>query len=166
MHRKDKPPSLFGYLFPAATLLAGLFVLAMPLPTLIQNPHILPMLLTGIIFYWGVRTPDFLPAPLVFMAGLVTDIFVGTPLGYWTLCYLFIYALSVYVSRISSRLVRVYVWGTYLLLSFLTLCLAWLITSFYLLSPEDPAPYLNAWLYSALAFPPTALLLGNLRRLA
>ena len=168
MQRKDQnsPLPFSGYLFPAATLLAGLFVLAMPLPTLIKNPHILPMLLTGIIFYWGMRTPDFLPAPLVFMVGLVADIFVGTPLGYWTLCYLFIYALSVYFNRISRRLVHVYVWGTYLLLSFLTLCLAWLITSFYLFTPEDPVPYLKAWLSCALAFPLTARLLGNLRRLA
>ena len=35
------------------------------------------------VFYWSVFRPDLLPAAVVFMAGSLQDILLGTPLGHY-----------------------------------------------------------------------------------
>lgn len=152
----------FRYISPLLSLVAGLFIVAMPLPGISQNSHLFPVLLSCLIFYWTLKRPEYFPSVWVFFAGIMTDIFTGAPLGFWAFCYLVLYALTLYTSRFSSHLQHVFIWISYILISLIMCLTAWLVSSAYLVSMQSLIPYLVAWGWSLVLFPIIALFLAQL----
>ena len=53
------------------------------------------------IFYWTLKNPDHLGYFSIFIAGIVNDAIVGTPMGLSSFCYLIICTLTAYLRIIT-----------------------------------------------------------------
>lgn len=47
-----------------------------------------PVIPLAVVFFWAIYGPGFLPAPSVFLIGLLQDFLTGGPLGLWPTVYL------------------------------------------------------------------------------
>ena len=54
-----------------------------------------------LIFYWTLRNPDSLGYFSVFLAGIINDVVIGTPIGISSLCYLILCAVTAYIRNIT-----------------------------------------------------------------
>lgn len=111
----------------AYALMAIFFVLnvsALPYPFtgIIKIPFILIT-----IFYWSLYRPTFLPAPLVFLCGLMFDLLSASPLGFNTI--IFLITRWVIADQRSFLLGQsfIVVWLAFTVLNVVTLCLQWLV---------------------------------------
>ena len=79
-------------LFPFAfsVLLVVLSVVPLPVP---GYGLVVPSFGLMAVYYWAVHRPDLLPAPAVFVLGLLEDILSGAPTGLNTLVLLLVYGV-------------------------------------------------------------------------
>ena len=80
---------LTALLVPAALLLVLPAFAAYPWQIPLGSSLALPFLLLLTILFAGLRYPALLPSPLVFLSGLLCDLFTRSPLGFWTFLALF-----------------------------------------------------------------------------
>ena len=64
------------------------FVVPVGLPA---AASVTPVITFMAVFYWTVYRPDLLPAPVVFLTGLIHDILLGGPIGLFLLAFLATY---------------------------------------------------------------------------
>ncbi len=83
-------------LFPVLVSLIAVLSTSLPWGAPLSVSTALPLLALGVVFYWGIHRPRQLPAPAVFLFGLLTDLATDGPLGFWALNYLAGYAVAVY----------------------------------------------------------------------
>lgn len=76
---KAATPMLIGVL--------GVLLLAAPL-RLGAGTIPTPIIPLAVVFFWSVYGPSYLPAPSVFLIGLLQDFLSGGPLGLWPAVYL------------------------------------------------------------------------------
>lgn len=76
---KAATPTLLGLL--------GVFMLAAPI-RLFEGYIATPIIPLVVVFFWSIYNPDVLPAPGVFLIGLLQDLLTGSPLGLWAFVYL------------------------------------------------------------------------------
>ena len=76
---KAAAPTLLG--------LIGVLILALPV-RLFEGALPTPIIPLVIVFFWSIYGPDYLPAPSVFIIGLLQDLLTGGPLGLWSAVYL------------------------------------------------------------------------------
>lgn len=80
-------------LAPVAALVLSIVLLVVPL-RLFQGYLPTPFLPMFVIFLYAVHDPDSLPAPVVFLAGLLHDFLYGPTLGVWSATYLVLQYLT------------------------------------------------------------------------
>ncbi len=54
-----------------------------------------------LIFYWTLKNPLHLSYGVIFLAGLVNDVVIGTPIGLSSFCYLLICTVTAYLRNIT-----------------------------------------------------------------
>jgi len=128
------------YLTPFVSTVALTVLAALPwgLPT--EDRFFLPLLPVVSIHYWALRRTAAMPEWLVFLVGLLLDIFTHGPLGYWPLIYLWAYFLGVAgepLGRKSQLMRLVYFAGSLLAVA----VLAWAVASLYFFEAADWRPY-------------------------
>ncbi len=79
---------LTALLLPGFLLLALPALAAYPWQMLVGQTTALPFLTLLTILFGAVRYPGLFLSPLVFLSGLLCDLFTHSPLGFWTLLFL------------------------------------------------------------------------------
>jgi len=54
-----------------------------------------------LIFYWTLKNPRYLSYGAIFIAGLINDVVIGTPMGISSFCYLLICGVTAYLRNIT-----------------------------------------------------------------
>ena len=54
-----------------------------------------------LIFFWTLKNPDHLGYISIFLAGIVNDVIIGTPIGVSSFCYLLICVATAYIRNIT-----------------------------------------------------------------
>tara|TARA_Y200000002_G_C22452035_1_gene566743 strand:- start:133 stop:651 length:519 start_codon:yes stop_codon:yes gene_type:complete len=54
-----------------------------------------------LIFYWTLKNPLYLSYGIIFLAGLINDVVIGTPMGLSSFCYLMICVVTAYLRNIT-----------------------------------------------------------------
>ena len=54
-----------------------------------------------LIFYWRLKSPRYLSYGAIFVAGLINDVVIGTPIGISSFCYLLICVVTAYLRNIT-----------------------------------------------------------------
>ena len=54
-----------------------------------------------LIFFWTLKNPDHLGYTSIFIAGIINDVIIGTPIGISSFCYLLICAATAYIRNIT-----------------------------------------------------------------
>jgi rod shape-determining protein MreD len=84
---------LFRKIVPSGSIF--LFVIFSVLPQGLSNvPDIFPMLTLSAIFYWTIYRPNLTPPILMFLIGLMQDIFFGTTIGLMAAIFLGVYGIT------------------------------------------------------------------------
>ena len=67
-----------------------------------------------IIYYWVLKNPNILGYGSIFLAGIITDVILGLPLGLSSLCYLSISAFATYTRIVTVRINLLTDWLTFI----------------------------------------------------
>ena len=54
-----------------------------------------------LIFFWTLKNPDHLGYTSIFVAGIVNDVIIGTPIGISSFCFLLICTATAYIRNIT-----------------------------------------------------------------
>ena len=54
-----------------------------------------------LIFFWTLKNPDHLGYTSIFVAGIVNDVIIGTPMGISSFCFLLICTATAYIRNIT-----------------------------------------------------------------
>lgn len=116
---------------------------ALPWGVAAESRFVLPLLPVVAIHYWVLREhAQMVPEWFVFACGLLLDVLTNGPLGFWSMIYLFAYALA----TLSIPWSREGVFARWLLLLAalaLVSMSAWIISSIYAVEIVDWQPF--AW---------------------
>ncbi|MEQ1576878.1 MAG: hypothetical protein ABL894_04430 [Hyphomicrobium sp.] len=132
---------------------------ALPWGVAAESRFVLPLLPVVAIHYWVLRDhAHMVPEWFVFICGLLLDVLTNGPLGFWSMMYLFAYALA----TISIPWSHQGVLSRWLLLlaalAVLSGC-AWVVSSVYAVELVDWMPFAWGALAAGLAHPLFALVL-------
>ena len=67
-----------------------------------------------IIYYWVLKNPQILGYGFIFLAGIVTDVILGLPLGINSLSYLTIATMATYTRIVTVRITLLTDWLTFI----------------------------------------------------
>ena len=67
-----------------------------------------------IIYYWVLKNPQTLGYGFIFLAGIITDVILGLPMGISSLSYLAIAALATYTRIVTVRVTLLTDWLTFI----------------------------------------------------
>ena len=69
-----------------------------------------------LIFFWTLKNPDHLGYISIFLAGIVNDVIIGTPIGVSSFCYLLICVATAYIRNITLSPNFINDWLSFLLI--------------------------------------------------
>lgn len=155
-------------LIPSIVLVLALtLVAAAPWGIGAHTRFLLPLLPLLAIVHMTIRSPDAMPAGLVFAGGLVLDVLTHGPLGYWALAFLAGHLAALNLSQQAREtLPRRMLWTTAVLS--VVVLVEWAVSSLYFMQLAPWRPIAGAALAAALIYPLLALVLdglfGHIRR--
>jgi rod shape-determining protein MreD len=88
----------------ALSMIVSMLLLAAPRPF---GPVPAPLLPVMVLHFWTVARPGLIPAPLVFLTGILLDLLTGAPLGFWALGLL---AVSATARTLRGQLLGADIW--------------------------------------------------------
>jgi rod shape-determining protein MreD len=119
-----------------------------------------------VVFYWAVHRPDSIPAPAVFVLGMVSDMLGGSTFGVGVLVLLIAY----WVTRSQRRhfIDRPFfvVWWGFSMVSGSAMLLVWIIVCLVSVQIVDPTPALFSYLVGLGLYPAVSQLFTGTQRLA
>jgi rod shape-determining protein MreD len=136
---------------------------AVPLPLPFWQP-IGPGYALISVYYWAVHRPTALPAPLVFLIGVLADFFGLAPLGVGTLVLLICYSGTVSQRRHLVGQHFLVVWWGFMMVSAAGFFIAWAAASVLAVRFVDARPAFFSYLVTLGAYPLVALLLARAQR--
>lgn len=143
----------------ALALLAAVIVAAVPWGLPGETTFILPFLTLLLVFLFSSPRRTMMPAWLVFLAGLATDILTAGPLGYWAFLYTLCHALARSMAhRMPARSVAV-LWLQFTLAAAISASAAWGLAALYYLRVIDWWPIALGAIAATLLCPFVALTL-------
>ncbi|MEM9705944.1 MAG: rod shape-determining protein MreD [Pseudomonadota bacterium] len=152
---KGLTPTLLG--------LVGVAMLALPL-RLFEGTAPLPLIPLLIVFFWSIYAPDYLPAPSIFVIGLLQDLYSGGPIGLWALIYLGVqYTFINQRSYFLGREQRV-VWVGFMFATALAGAAFWAMTSLAAGNPMPLRPLALQLILTIAAYPVLAIAFSHLQR--
>ena len=119
-----------------------------------------PSLVSIAVFYWSLHRPYLMPAPIVFLLGIISDILTGAPMGLSSLMLLIIHAIAVSQRHIFVGKAFVMSWWGYFLVATGIALLSWVIACLYSLTLIPILPVLMQLALTLLVFPLLAWCFG------
>ncbi len=116
------------------------------------------------VYYWAVHRPSALPAPAVFIIGLMADLLGGGFLGINALVLLAAYACMVALRRWLVGAAFAVVWWGFAIVSALALVLTWAVTGVLAGAAADLAPGVSGTLFGVGAYPLVATFFARAQR--
>ncbi|MEX1109545.1 MAG: rod shape-determining protein MreD [Dongiaceae bacterium] len=117
------------------------------------------------VFFWAVHRPGSMPAPAVFLLGVISDVLGGTPFGVGVLVLLAAY----WVTRSQRRLLIgqpfLVVWWGFMMVSAGALILTWLVVCLLAVQFVNPTPALFAYFLGLALYPIVTQLFTGAQRL-
>ena len=101
-----------------------------------------------IIYYWVLKNPQILGYGFIFLAGIITDVILGLPMGISSLSYLAIAALATYTRIVTVRVTLLTDWLTFIPALLLANLIYFLVLYFF----DIPINYLNLFFSSLFTF--------------
>lgn len=131
-------------------LLAGFFLSSKHIPGL---NHVMPLLHTAPIYYWGMLHAREMPYWFVFALGLILDAVMGLPLGLTSLVFvaflMLLHAQRKYIHR-EGFVVK---WGYFAILLAATGSLNWFALALFHVQPEGLGRAFIQWLLMVCCYP-------------
>ena len=116
------------------------------------------------VYYWAVHRPAALPAPAVFVLGLMADLLSGGFLGVNALVLLAAYAGMATLRRWLVGASFAVVWWGFAIVSALTLGLTWAVTGILAGAAADVTPGMSGMLFGVGAYPLLATFFARAQR--
>jgi rod shape-determining protein MreD len=150
-------------LAPFALTMLSLIIANMPLhlPYFIPLGLGLPMIS---VYYWAIHRPSLLPAPAVFLVGLIGDLMGAAPLGVGTLLLLLVYAIALSQRRLFFGQPFLVVWWGFMMIAAGAMALGWILAGFVAEAPLDPKPAIFAYVMAIALYPALADLFARAQR--
>ena len=151
--------------FPTVTIALFTVLAAVPWGLPIHATYILPFVTVAAIHYWTMYHPMIVPPPIHFFAGVATDVFTGSPLGYWGLLFLLAYGLGLLANRFwrGTGFLGLWLWFVGVAATIAVLC--WAVASLYVFRALDIWPMVIAASVAIAGFPVIAAVLYIVRRM-
>lgn len=150
-------------LWPFTLTLLLLIIAVVPL----QIPHLGPIS-PGValisVYYWALHRPTILPAPAVFLLGVVHDFLGGAPLGVGVLVLLIVYGVIVSQRRVFLNASFAIVWLGFALTAAGATFAAWIMSSLLFVAILDPRSAMFSWLLTVGLYPVVAHLFARAQR--
>lgn len=112
-----------------------------------------PSLVSISVFYWSLHRSYLMPAPVVFLLGLISDILTGTPMGLSSLMLLIIHAIAVSQRLVFVGKAFILSWWGYFLIATGIAFLSWIVACIYSLALLPISPILMQLVLTILVFP-------------
>lgn len=112
-----------------------------------------PSLVSISVFYWAIHRPYLMPAPVVFLLGLISDILTGVPMGLSSLMLLIIFAIAASQRLVFVGKAFILSWWGYFLIATGIAIFSWLIACLYSLTILPVAPIAMQLVLTILVFP-------------
>jgi rod shape-determining protein MreD len=150
-------------LAPFALTMLSLIIANMPLhlPYFIPLGLGLPMIS---VYYWAIHRPSLLPAPAVFLVGLIGDLMGAAPLGVGTLLLLLVYAIALSQRRLFFGQPFLVVWWGFMMIAAGAMSLGWILSSIVGGAALDPKPTIFAYLMTLAIYPALGDLFARAQR--
>lgn len=140
-------------MFPTLVLFLAVVIGAVPWGLPGEATFIPPFVTFLLVFLFSAQRKYPLPAVVVFLAGLTTDVLTAGPLGYWAIVYL----LGHVPARMARRRRAVHslsgLWGVFIATTALAASAGWAIASLYYLRLIDWWPIALGALVAVALFP-------------
>ncbi len=152
-------------LTPVALTLAAVFLSVVPIgvPGL---PEITPFFTLMAVYHWSIYRPELLPAPAVFILGLVQDGLTGGPLGLLALILVIVYGLAFMQRRtFLGKSFQVEWFGFSLVVLGVTL-VSWLISCMYFVTLVNPQLVLLQGILTLAIYPCVVWIFAQVARTA
>ena len=150
-------------LAPFVMTFAMLVIGTAPLPI----PHFLPLgpgLAMISVYYWAIHRPGLLPAPSVFLIGLLGDLLGLAPVGVGTLVLLLVYAVAVSQRRVFAGQPFLVVWWGFMMIAAGAMSVGWILASVVAGRALDSHPAIFAYLMTLALYPAIADLFARAQR--
>jgi rod shape-determining protein MreD len=113
---------------PFLLTLSIIFLSALPL-RIPYFVHVSPALGLIPIYHWAIYRSNLLPFYSIFLLGLLQDVLIGTPLGFYTLIFLTMYGISLAQRRFfAGKAFHVY-WFGFSVAALVIIILGWALAS-------------------------------------
>jgi rod shape-determining protein MreD len=96
--------------------------------------YVSPSLVFISVFYWSIHRPYLMPAPLVFLFGLLLDILSGGPIGMSSLLLLAVHAVCVSQRRVFVGKAFMLTWWGFILIAIGAAIFSWIVACVYYFS--------------------------------
>lgn len=140
-----------------ATVPAGMTVALMLVGSIpVNGMHVQllePMLAFASIYYWTLYRPDMMPAPLVFVLGLLYDVLTGAPVGTHVAMLSLAHAILSRQRRFLIDKSFILNWVGFAVVAVGGCILIWLLTSIFHAALVDPWGLLFQTLMTIVAYP-------------
>jgi rod shape-determining protein MreD len=147
------------FAFTVLLLILGLVPLRLPyLPPLGAN------LVLVSTYYWAVHRPSALPAPALFVVGLLADLLGGGFLGINVLVLLAAYAATVSVRRWVIGASFAIVWWGYAVVATAAMLVTWILTGLLAGAVADLRPGISGVLFGVGTYPLLATFFAHAQR--
>ncbi|MEO0393321.1 MAG: rod shape-determining protein MreD [Pseudomonadota bacterium] len=113
---------------PFLTLLMAVLASHLPLPTVVAQ-NTMPPLVLSFVFLWAVYRPNWLPISLVFITGLLMDVLGSVPLGLNAILLILVYWPVAIQRRVFLREPFPFLWVSFAAIVALVEVLRWLFVS-------------------------------------
>ena len=139
--------------FALSLLLVVVHVVPLGVPTL---PQVAPLLPLMAVYHWAIYRPDLLPAPAVFVIGLLQDALTGVPVGINAAVLLLVYGGVVGQRRFFVGKSFAVTWMSFAIVAAGAAQASWLLASLYHVTLLDPRPVFVQFLLTAALYPALA----------
>ena len=152
-------------LTPAALTLAAVFISVVPIGVS-GLPEVTPFFTLMAVYHWSIYRPELLPAPAVFILGLVQDGLTGGPLGLFALILVIVFGLvSMQRRTFLGKSFQVEWFGFSLVVLGATL-VSWLISCVYFVTLVDPRPVVLQGILTLAIYPCIVWIFARVARTA
>ena len=118
-----------------------------------QQPALLPGAALASVFFWSVFRPASMPAPMVFLLGLLLDLLTLSPPGIAILTLLIVHAVGLGGRHRLARQGFVLVWLVFVLVAAGAIALDWALSCAFTLRLLPPQPAVLALALAAGLYP-------------
>jgi len=118
------------------------------------------------VFYWAVHRPSSIPAPAIFILGLISDMLGGSPFGVGVLVLLVAYWVTCSQRRLFVGRPFWVVWWGFSMVSAAAVLLTWIVVCLLWVQFVDPAPALFSYLLGVGLYPAVSQLFTGAQRMA